>query len=136
MRLTKETIRSLTLPSPNFQSTKQRDGSGPGEKVRGALALCSTCELKTSCFAAAGRSADVPSRSSNAISRLRAEPKGRVPVGHQDEGVGEDPVVPADDALHELEQAPGVVPAEQDGEPGDNHHHDQRNMQEEQHDVV
>ena len=51
----------------------------------------------------------------------RAQPKRRVLVGDQDKRVGKDPVVPADDALHEIEQPSGIVLGEQDGEPGDNH---------------
>jgi hypothetical protein len=69
-------------------------------------------------------------------SALRAQPKRRVLVGDQDERVGNDPVVPADDALHEIKHSPRVVPGEQDGEPGDYHHHNHRDVQEREHDVV
>src|SRR6266536_2546949 len=61
-------------------------------------------------------------RSANALASLRAQPKWRVLVGDQDDRVGDNPVVPADDALHEIKQASGVVPGEQDGEPGEDHH--------------
>src|SRR5216683_3374680 len=70
------------------------------------------------------------------LSPLRAQPKRRVLVGDQEERVGKDPVVPPDDPLHEIEHPPGVVPGEQDSEPGDDHHHHHRDVQEREHDVV
>src|SRR5437588_9128145 len=72
----------------------------------------------------------------NATSRLGAQPKRWVPISDQEDRVGSDPAIPTDDALHELEYPPRIVPGEQDGEPGDNHHHDHGNVQEEQHHVV
>src|SRR6476469_6778414 len=44
---------------------------------------------------------------------LCVEPERRVPVGDQHEGVGDDPVVPTDDALNKVEHAPRVPAGEQ-----------------------
>ena len=40
------------------------------------------------------------------------------------ERIAEHPVVPADDPCHEVENSPRVPPGEQDGKPGEEHHHD------------
>src|SRR5207302_10829154 len=68
--------------------------------------------------------------------RSRREPERWIPIGDQEEGVGNDAVVPADHALDELEKSPGIPAGEQDGEPRDDRHEQRRDLQEEQHDVV
>jgi hypothetical protein len=62
---------------------------------------------------------------------LRSQPKRRVLVGDQDERVGDDPVVPANDALHKIKHPFRIKPGEQDSEPGDDHNHDRRDVQKE-----
>src|SRR5918995_3106841 len=64
------------------------------------------------------------------------EAERRVPVGDEQERVRRDAQAPAHDAGHEIEH-PALVPAgEQDGEPGDDHHDDRGDVEEEQHDEV
>src|SRR5215471_7571777 len=47
-----------------------------------------------------------------------------VVVGHQHQGIGNDPVMPADNAFDEVEHAPWIPAGEQNGEPGDDHHYE------------
>ena len=62
--------------------------------------------------------------------------EGRVLICDQDERVGDDAVVPAEDAFDEGEYAARVTAGEQDSEPGHDHREERRDVQEEQHDVV
>src|ERR1700722_20689292 len=64
------------------------------------------------------------------------QPEGRVPIRDQGERVGDDAVVPAENAFDEAEYAARVEAGEQDGEPGHDHYEERRDVQEEQHDVV
>jgi len=64
------------------------------------------------------------------------EAEGRVLVCHQGDGVADDPVVPADHALHEVEDSPRVPAGEQDREPRDDHHDDGGEVEKREHDEV
>jgi arsenite methyltransferase len=66
----------------------------------------------------------------------RAEPEGRVPVDHEDEGIRDDAVRPAKDPEDEVEQAPWIAAGEEDREPGDDHRHKRRQPEERQQYVV
>src|SRR5215207_5868155 len=59
-----------------------------------------------------------------------------VAVRNQDERIAHHAVVPTDHSLDEVEDAARVAPAEEDREPGDEHHDDHRQVEEEQRDVV
>src|SRR5690348_4471414 len=74
--------------------------------------------------------------SSNANAASGTQPKWWVLVSDQDKCVGNDPVVPADNALDEMEHSPGIVPSEQDGEPCDDHRHDRCDIEKREHDEV
>src|SRR5262249_27793868 len=68
------------------------------------------------------------------ISRL--QPKGRVAIRNQDERIRQHPVVPADHAFDEVEQAARVNAGEQDREPDEDDHEEGGDVEEEEHDVV
>src|SRR6266700_6684518 len=68
--------------------------------------------------------------------RFISQPKWWVLVGDQDERVGDNPVMPTHDTLHEVEHPLRIVLGEQNGEPGDDYHHNGRDVQKEQHYVV
>jgi hypothetical protein len=59
-------------------------------------------------------------------SRLQAE--RRVEIGDEQQGIPDDAVVPANDPFYEVIDALRVPPGEQDGNPGDDHDHEHRNV--------
>src|SRR4051794_10101174 len=89
------------------------------------------------------RSRDGCSRSSRYVRVLRsrrnlplAEREGRVAIRHQDEGIAQDAVVPADHPRYKVEHAARVTPREENREPRDDHDDDHRQVEKEQRDVV
>src|SRR6266851_3422406 len=77
---------------------------------------------------------DTPATITIIAPRLRPvsgpQPEWRVTIGDQDERVPEDAVVPANHALHVVEDAARIAPGEQDGEPGDDDRDHCADMQE------
>src|SRR5215208_3016104 len=70
------------------------------------------------------------------VTRQRFEAERRIDVGDEDERIGDDAVVPAQDPLDEVEDAARVAAREEDREPGADYREDDPDVEEDEDDEV